>query len=535
MKKYIPLVLFIFIFPLFSFANKNFADYIKADKWWAISDIYKNTQEYYKDNMNKSWEKAVWNISSSLWIKKEDIQAILNWNLTKCSKIFNQLKIDVKEWATKENYQACYNKISNRYTNYMKVSLSNKELKDSLSVENLLTDWNTSNGPYDLLADIQDIWDLLFKDKIKIRVGQIFASHTTTWSVDNDPQYNWLPPYDNNNWYKKNDDNTNNNNNNNWNKWITSNNQAVKNTNNNDNLQLWNICLNQDKNIVNNKSWLDNSNNNNWFWNVNNSNSWTNINFNSFIWENINGWDFDLSLNGLFGWWDQSNNGSHNNKNDLKWALWWWKKECFWIDKILTICIKLVPSWPNGPVWWTVKKNTLEWIIDQTSNTLKDIRQSFIIPAWHADESLWIDFKHVKLADIFAFNIILSKKPVFKFTKDKKAEKEANKADTEACPKVPRKLAALYHNTNVSYCNNKAWDQNKYLITNIKGVNAKNRKPWKFGKPDEKVVSNSSDGAYKEIELYSQYNKNLLKFMGNVNWLTEKQLNASKALKAKSE
>ena len=553
MKKYIFLAIFPFMLPFFSFADRNFSDYIWADKWWALENIYANTYKYYEENINQSSDKAIWEITSKLWINRLYIKNVLDGNLTICAKFFDKLNIDVKNWATKEDFQSCYNKISSMYNNYIQASLTNKQLQSSLSVENLLTDGKKSNSPYDLLIDIQDIWDLLFKKKVEIHFWKVLIWSDSNWWDNNNPKYNWLIPYDNtiadNNPSNSNTENSTNTNNpaDNTNESTPIN--EITNTNsqtqqnqvntNNSNLQLWNMCLNQanDNNFVNNKTVSDDTTNNDWFWNANNpndlndTNNWWNNNFNNisfdtFIWENIHWWDFDL--------WGISLSWLNNNTN-LKSDLWWWSKLCVWKDQLLTICIKFVPSWPRWSVWWTVSKNTLEWIIEQISNTLKDIRQSFIIPAWHGDEALDIDFMHIKLADIFAFNIILSKKPVFKFEKNEKAEKEKNKADTQSCPWVPRKLSKLYNETSLAYCNNKDWDKNKYLITNLDNINIKNKEPSKFIKPTEKVVSNSSKGSYKEIELYTQYNKNLLNFMTNLKWLMKNWANASAWLKAKSE
>ena len=543
MKKYIFLAIFSFILPFFSFADRNFSDYIWADKWWALENIYANTYKYYEENINQSSDKAIWEITSKLWINRLYIKNVLDGNLTICAKFFDKLNIDVKNWATKEDFQSCYNKISSMYNNYIQVSLTNKQLQDSLSVENLLTDGKDWNSPYDLLIDIQDIWDLLFKKKVDIHFWKILIWSDNGWWDNNNPKYNWLVPYNgtiaDNNPSSSNPENSPNTNNPaipNWNTPANNTNEStpineITNTNsqvfqnqnsnkNNSNLQLWNMCLNQANNndLVNNKTVADNATNNDWFWNANNTNNtnnwwnndFNNISFDTFAWKNINWWDFDL--------WGISLSWLNNNSTGLKSDLWWWSKLCAWKDQLLTICIQFVPSWPRWSVWWTVSKNTLEWIIDQISNTLKDIRQSFIIAAWHGDEALDIDFMHVKLADIFAFNIVLSKKPVFKFEKDEKAEKEKNKADTQSCPWVPRKLSALYNETSLAYCNNKYLDKNKYLIT-------------KFIKPKK----SSSNGSYKEIELYTQYNQNLLKFMTNLKWLMLNWANASAWLKAKSE
>ena len=550
MNKYVFLTIFSFMIPFFSFADENFSDYIWASKWWVLENIYANTYKYYKKNINESSNKAINYMSSKLWIDSFYIEEIIKWNLTICAKFFDKLNINVKNWATKEDFQSCYDKINNMYNNYIQTNLTNKQLQSSLSVENLLTDGKDSNSPYDLLVDIQNIWKLLFKKKVEIYFWNVLI-----WDEKDNTKYTWLVPYDlttNSAQNNNSNDNWNNHTNNNWNNSSNNNTDTQNNNTNpstngltkwnyNNNIQLWNMCLNQANNneLVNNKTVSDDTKNNDWFWNVNNennsseNNNFNDISFETFAWKSIHWWDFDLwgiNLN-----WLNDNGNNNNSTTDFKSDSWWWSKLCEWKDQLITICIKFIPSWPRWSVWWTVSKNTLEWIIDQISNTLKGIRQSFIIAAGHGDEALDIDFKHVKLADIFAFNIVLSKKPVFRFKKDTKSEKEENKADTQECTWVPRKLSALYNKKDLAYCDNKAWDKNKYLITNLENLNIKNRTPSKFIKPTEKVVNNSSNGSYKEIELYTQYNQNLLKFMTNLKWLMTNWLSASAWLKAKSE
>jgi len=529
MKKYIFLIVFNILIINFSFADQNFSNYIWADKGWSLENIYANIYKYYENNINQSSYNAISKISSKLWIDTEYIKDVLNNNLTICSKFFDKLNINVKNWVYKENFQACYNQISSMYENYMQVDLWDKQLQDSLSIENLLTDGKEWNSPYDLLVDIEDIWKLLFKKQVHVEFWNIKIWNINNWWYNNNSKYNGLIPYDEM-WTDK-DNNTIL-----QNKWTKSNsttwykqNIDKQNTYINNNLQIWNMCIN---NTI-----IETTNNGNSWSNTiiettNNGNSWSNndfnnIGFSTFIWDYINWWDFNLSWdNPVISW-----NNSITNTSNIVWLSYL----CEWTDKILTVCVQFPHSWPNGPVWWTVQKNTLEWIIDQISNTLKDIRQSFVIAAWHGDESLDIDFKHVKLADIFAFNMILSKKPVFLFEKNEKAEEEKNKADTPLCNNVPRKLWSLYNETSIAYCNVKNTDQNKYLITNLDNISLKDRKPAKLIKTEEKVSSNSANGSYKEIDIYDQYNKNLFKFMENLEWLTRQWLNASITLKAKSE
>jgi hypothetical protein len=99
-----------------------------------------------------------------------------------------------------------------------------------------------------------------------------------------------------------------------------------------------------------------------------------------------------------------------------------------------------------------------------------------------------IDFKHINLADIFAFNIILSPKPVFNFKKDKKVIKQENLPDTEL-ENVPRKLAKIYSDLNIVDGFNSQADFKKYLITDLDSV-----QPYKEVKLNypENVDTNSS-------------------------------------------
>jgi len=318
-----------------------------------------------------------------------------------------------------------------------------------------------------------------------------------------------------------------------------NNSHNTKNTN--QDLQIWQQCWNNinqsDLNDKKNNSTSDNNIDNN----IDNtdenikSNILDNIDtekqdslFDSFNWT-WNKWAF---LDGIFWLTTWSNNSSWNW--DINWSPSWNApaKWCaWWSDKLLAVCVKMVPSWPNWPVWWTVRVPSIWAAINQIWNTLKDIKQSFIIPAWHGDEALDIDFKHIKFAKVFAFNIVLTKKPVFQYKKDKKAEKQKYEAKDTLCEWVPHYLAVKYMRSGIANCFWKLW-KNKYLITNKFAVLKKSSPKIEL---PEKDIHNGNEWVKKVIKNYTSLLWTINKFTTNLDELMWIWQSSAATLEAKSE
>ncbi len=542
------LVLFVFFSSLsIGFSNPFASTSVKTD----IYSIMKNKYENESSEVSSDWISV---LAQEYWVNESYISDILKWNLLACSIWNNNLlnKLNINTWSDykEEDYLACYKQINKQFNNYLDLKITQKSLSNSLLSENLLANWKDDDSPYDLVVDVQDLSDVLFKTKMK-KIPFWKVNIWKTWKSAAKSLWIW----------------------NDWNDTPTSPSAPTSssaptspsvptspsastspsvptspsastspsaptnsiNTRNPD-IQIWNQCWNVGSNkIVNNLKNIDNSNNTSINSDIDNLKNIDNSNWNNDVANNIkqdnlfntfwltwNKWWFIDWLFTPFSW-------DNNWWNLNLWWAWWWGWWCAGQDKLLSVCFKLVPSGPRWPVWWTSFVHSIEQEIDKIWDTLKDIKQSFIIPAGHGDEALDIDFKHIKFANIMAFNIVLTSKPVFNFKEDKKTEQEANVADTE-CSWVPHKLAVMYSRLGIAYCLNKWLDKDKYLFTNVSTVKIPlnpSLKPIKN--------TNSTDGIYNEEKNYSQFVWNILWFTTSLNKLMWTWLNSSVALEAKSE
>lgn len=560
MKKIILVLVLVLFFSSFleAFSNPFASTTVKTD----IYNVIKNKYENEWNEISSNWIYALAKLYNVDW---SYIKNILNWKLIYCSfgtpNLLEQLNIDTWSVYQKEDYLACYKQIDKQFNNYLDTKFVNKELNNSLEDENLLANWKDNDGPYDLVIDVQNLSRVLFKKKMKkipfwkVLIWKTWkAAAKSLWIskklwLDKNNNFSALAsPVDSvSHVAPTNSINpiasvssvvpTN--------SWVSSNPVAPTNSVNNTissspNVQIWNQCWNGNTNninkTINNLKNIDNSNNtsiNSDINNLKNINNINNLNWNNSILNN-------QKQNSLFDtfwwkwdkWWFIDWFFNFNNWWNWLWTLWNWKWGgwwCAWWNKLLSVCFRLIPSWPRWPVWWTTFVNSIEGEIDKIWDSLKAIKQSFIIPAWHGDEALDTDFENLKFANIMAFNIVLTSKPVFNFKKDKKTEKEANVADTR-CVGVPHKLAVMYSKLWIAYCLDKWLDKNKYLFTNVSSI-----KP--FPKPNLKSQKNdsSTDGVYQEEKNYSQLLWNVLWFTKSLNKLMWTWLNSSVALEAKSE
>lgn len=549
--------LFLILLSIFSFLFIFFSDTLSSTN--VNTNIYSMMQEKYQNEASASMSDWIYFLAQKYWVDDSYISNILNWKLIYCSIGNNNLlrKLGIDTWSNynQEDYVACYEKISEKFNNYLNSKIINKELSDSLQNENLLANWKDDDGPYDLVIDVQNLSNVLFKKKIK-KIPFWKVNIWKTWkSAVKQLEKEWKKALEKI-WLKKKHSfssssvaSTNSSvslspaallRTSNLSKLQVSSNlsNSLSSTKvfspNNPNLQIWNQCWTWNANsIINKLKKIDKQNN------ITNTLESINLENTNTIWLNNNNENIseqDNLFNKFWLWsWDKwwfidwlFSTFSWFNWLSLKWGFtqWGW---CAGQDKLLSVCFKLVPSWPRWPVGWTSFVHSIEQEIDKIWDTLKDIKQNFIIPAGHGDEALDIDFKHIKFANIMAFNIVLTSKPVFNFKEDKKTEQEANVADTE-CSWVPHKLAVMYSRLGIAYCLNKWLDKDKYLFTNVSTVKIPlnpSLKPIKN--------NNSTDGIYNEEKQYKQLLSNILWFTTSLNKLMKTWLNSSIALEAKSE
>jgi len=563
MKKIVSfLVLFIFFSSLSeAFSNPFASTAVKTN-------IYSIMENRYKNIWQTAYSDAVSFVAWKYWVEEKYISNILKWKLIYCSiwdnNLIKQLKINLWSDYTKQDYTFCYWKIKEQIDNFENQKITHKELDDSLLAENLLANGKNDDGPYDLVVDVQNLSEVLFKKKMKkipfwkINIWKTWRSAVNQLWNTNNSQNLINPTNPTNPTILSNSNNSTNltNPTNSINSMSSTDSTTLKTpmvstalsnstnsiTPTNPDVQIWNQCWNNSNSngIVNKLKNIDNNPNNSLNLNSNvdlpnNVDSSNNVDWNNNANKNKIGdklfdkfwlkWDKWWFIDGFF----TSNVWKVWNNN--LW-LWWWSAWGWWCaggDKLLSVCFQLIPSWPRWPVWWTVFVHSIEGEIDKIWDTLKDIKQSFIIPSWHGDEALDTDFESLKLANIMAFNIVLTSKPVFNFKKDKKTEQQANAIDTE-CKWVPHKLAVMYSRLWIAYCLDKWLDKDKYLFANISDV-----KP--FPKPNLKPEKNdsSSDGIYNEIGNYSQLLWNILWFTNSLDKLMWTWKNSAIALEAKSE
>ena len=501
------------IFSLFFIAN-SFADL--ADIFWDKSfDIYNQVETDTENNIWDSVDKWVSNIAKKYGIDGNTLKKIINGDVILCNReLLGKLKILTSENSIgpiqKEDYQSCQSKLSEEVNNSVYTDMISNEVKKTTKLENLLANGKEDDGPYDLMIDVQDLSKVLFKKAWtpktlsywKVNIWNNWkGSSSSDWNVselkDNlkkledklKSEKEKLSETTDSDKKKAIQDDINNLENNIKdtkqkiqnikgnlkNPELDNTNSNNSNNNKNPDLQIWQQCWNNiDKNNTknNSKSGIKDSSNNN---SNNGSNDNSNLSdntldnidtkkqdslFDTFNWTGDK-WAFIDGIFWLGTWnnWIWNINWSTAWNTSIGWCAWW-------SDKLLAVCVKMVPSWPNWPVWWTVRVPSIWAAINQIWNTLKDIKQSFIIPAWHGDEALDIDFKHIKFWKIFAFNIVLTKKPVFQFKKDKKAENQKNKAKDTLCEWAPHYLAVKYKKEGIADGFSKEWWKNKYLITN---------------------------------------------------------------------
>ena len=441
------------------------------------------------------------------------------------------------------------------YDDYMKLSLWEESLTMDFEWENVFSDEKEDNAPYDLLIDVENMSEILFKSKLeKIDFWNINMKQSwmwwwwwgwgsSNWSDNILQDFNLNLPI--NNWYTNSifssgnslswDDSVSSETGDGleeeWSWWNLSWEGEQMPLYSNPDLQLWNTCWCKQSSWDNSESW-QNIDSQDLIWLSDDSILSQKYWFDVFSWNNWQLWTF-ISIswfNDLFNtWWDSEDKSDSDLAKDLS----SWKKVCWSdTDKILSICLQLIPSWPRWSVWWTTFVKSIEDIIIKIDDSLKDIKQSFIIPAWHGDEALDIDFKHVKFADIFAFDIILEKKPIFRQEKNNSTnEKDRNKPDTK-CEWVPRKLSKIYASTHVANCFSSEIDKNKYLFSNVGAVQYVKKDLSGFEKD---IYKDSADWQAKVWSHYWELLTLIEKFVDNLNTLIWEWNQTASSLKAKAQ
>ncbi len=538
--------------------------------WEDLANIYEKINKSYEKKSNESLDYAIQKTAQKYHTNPDVIKDILWWELNKCleiKKFSNWKEINI------EKARICYNSIITNVEENQGDYLLKDILQNTTKNLDIYANWNLDDSPYDLVTDIGNISKLLFKRnllskikswwKINMKQEKIKKEKNKNFDIDNVLQKisnltNNTSKYLTQNQASntKNLSNTNTsvstnstqNNNSNINTINQVNNQTQNKDNEsknksfqNPNFQIWNICSQKNNNLTNNQN---NNTSPNSIYQVKSREEIKKqfpSSFSTFVWwekatfinsSNNNNNNFQNIFN-----WQNNSNWNNSSKNNLENKLKNWDPLCsVWNNKILAVCIKFIPSWPRWPVWGTIWADSIETEIDKIEDVLKDIRWHWIIPSAHGDEALDIDYKHIKFGDIFSFNIILTKKPVFKYASKDKKVKKTEKEPLSACPNIPWNLSNLYTQIWIKNCSSKQADINKYLLDISDIKENKQAKSWYM--ISGKIWLTNTD-PYKWINKtenrYADLLELLTKWFNNLDDLLSSWKNASETLKQKSE
>jgi len=552
MKKYFILWV-IFSFNLTSWYSSldtsDFSEYINSDQ--PKVNLYFTLKEYYSNNINIQEQESLKQTAKYFSTTPENIKKIIKWVLRSCEKINKNFF-----WCEKltiECLQKCYIEVNKAYNINLQKKIWEQIIKSSLVWENNLNDWVEDNWPYDLLVDIGKISKILFKEQIKeetasygkINMKQVDIAPTVFWKNDNIDdilqQFKTVDDLEDELITQNKPKNVNNTNNqDNTNLYPTETTNKNSNTTStttsptpifpNSNFHIWNVCkiTDQDNINTNSSSWNNTTSSSNLLSNI----LWLNSNdpqaqtFNIFDSDNQN----QIVLN--------NQNSPNQNNEELITALSSWKSMCQWNNgKLLAICVQFIKSWPRWPVWWTTRVNSIQDIIQRISDSLKDAKQSFIVSSSHWDEALDIDYKHIKLDKIMAFNVVLTAKPVFRYKNNFIWENwepdKWNEPDAQNCENIPKYLANLYTAFWIINCNSAKTDINKYLFTNFENVKLPK---WDFSEGEIWLDNvNSTDWQKNTENQIWEFINLTTNFFDNLNYLLKDWQLAATTLKVKSE
>ncbi len=483
-KNIILLIISFFLLPFFSYSLDN--SLTKATDGW---NLYDQAYKVARQTTDENYQKSLDVLGAQLGVDGSTIQEILQWNIKHCNEIYMAEHpecwdpiandpYDTRE--TCENsasgfYNECVKSISSYVSNQTSISNNISYMEHRTIWEDQYQNGSLEDGSFDLYNDIESIEKILYK---------------TPWELPTDYKINESPKTKNNTYSDPHYKNI-------WNVewastivagwggwwggwgwgWGGSFNEKW--------VDLWQTCFNTWLNLVflDNKledkiSNMPSSNSEWWGW-------W---------W---GGWGWGWGSSGWsslsnFIWWDGSSLASSSPWYNAGWFdpfVWWYldsssasnlsdwtfaddsgsspdgisssgggKKSC-WGDEweLLAICLTLVPAdWPSRRWWWNVRVKSIEEIIDAINGALTHVKQHFSVRHEYSDEFMEIRLKKVKLKDIFDFNIILAKKPIFTENTEENY-KSIKKANENAFDRSYTNFGIMYDN-NI----NNELERNKY-------------------------------------------------------------------------
>lgn len=490
-----------------SLSDDSFSKLAK-DKWFL--DIYKFVYSNLKNKQILIYKDAVEIIFDILSKKncsvtKNELRILLSaiyfWNFSKvywkkakvdenkisdiCSKIIicTSPEADI-------NIDNC-RRILAIYLNFYVFSqnlLSNMKLATN-EWDDILLNWDPSDGPYDLLKDIEEIKKILFQQKSFKKAWSInfykserdnskseIEVDTPDWketssisSLNNfNPPDVWnsngdsysMPPdimvrdTESNNFEVEKISNENKWDIKNVNNKIVNNTECLKNSDGNDefNKLLSNLRDEEGARNIENKDFSENFQENQidsidpyksnpldyTFWNESGDR------FND---------DFINDLNAIY------NNGSL--WKDLT-SLWWWKTICWNFSKwgMVWVNICFIPSWVKVPPKDRVY--SIEDILNQLLRILTLLKDSGQLTKHAYTDEFWeTRLQDIKLSRIFVFDIVILKKKLFpeKYTHKEDKEKEIEKEKQEY--KDIQNLLWIAYSDNIQ---NDKWEKNKYVV-----------------------------------------------------------------------
>lgn len=408
---------FLILFCISISINSSFW-FLWNDHWF---DLYKTIDKWIDDLELKNYEFEIswwWeSVSGELnriletnwlwecikdWIDAEDIKEIVKWNSEKLASLISEdCFVDWEIIGTIKFNDILKNivDIDKAYTD-----LAEDKTKKTYEIAHigLYSDWSLENSPFDLIADLKSIDEIIFTREI---------------------EYNWEESYDidaefedflkwllNNN--LSNSSNSNNLANNILNDSNLNNNTNTNNTSNSNNTNPNNSSNVQIENPYNtyvcsdnlNNSWLNSNekdsliakinyvNTNNYSWNQNNTN------WNNSSWNNSN--------------WIGSNTNSSQSKNYLELNDTWYKKVN---DNAVfpcndTFCIEVDFKTYNFDLLWWWQTYSIEKILKRSNEHLKQFAATSLVQSKMTTNFFELGLRDLSLPDIFHMWIQISKK-----------------------------------------------------------------------------------------------------------------------------
>lgn len=420
------------------------------NNWWSISTFENDAENFVKDSVDSCVKVA----KCIIWESSMESDSLYDNE--------NMYSIDT--------YNICKNTVVGYYEINKWNILKNNELKISNYWDDMFLNWDIDDSPYDLLYDIEQIWNILFSNNKEApktylywnwswgwwwweEVGvdidlieDIAESMWIIWDWEEEDEYVVWPDEDVDDiieeiiWNVGEDD---------W--YISWWDIEENNVNWNDSIINW-MCIDSEIDLWD--SWTDW-----WSDDIDEVLGWIWLNPDTYIddelidednaintMDEFNDDEFQTILDdfreSLF--WNPSAEEINNQLNscmDDCWDLWPFdqivcKAQCLCqattsMDWIVSVKFCLVPT-RKKPVEWTKEVLSIEEMVDEVLNVTTNLKESWeLFPHKFTDERMETALQDIKLSRILAFDFVIIEKPIFSNTDKKQEREQREKEETE--------------------------------------------------------------------------------------------------------